>query len=106
MVETVKVLVFPPSLSSMRVMIALEEVRCPYSVETVDLFQWEHLRPEHLRLCSLGSVPVMDTVQGEPLVGEKMLQAVQEMGEGRGMVKLFPDGELGIKIISHKKYDE
>ena len=38
-------------------------------------------------------------VQGEPLVGEKMLQAVQEMGEGRGMVKLFPEGELGKNII-------
>ena len=97
-------MVFPPSLSSMRVMIALEEVRCPYTLETVDLFQWEHLRPEHLRLSPLGSVPVMVTVQqGEPLVGEKMLQAVQEMGEVRGVVKLFPDGEMGKKIVINKK---
>ena len=106
MSDCVKVLVYPPSLSSMRVMIALEEERCPYSVETVDLFQWEHLRPEHLRLSPLGSVPVMVTVQGEPLVGEKMLQAVQEMVEGRGMVKLFPDGELGKKIVINKKYNK
>ena len=104
MSDPVKVLVFPPSLSSWRVMIALEEVRCPYTVETVDLFQWEHLMPEHLRLSPLGSVPVMVTVQGEPLVGEKMLQAVQEMGEGRGMVKPFPEGELGKNIIRREKY--
>merc|ERR1712129_680790 len=75
-------------------MVALEEVGCLYSVETVDMFQWEHLMPEHLRLSPHGTVPVLVTLQGEPLLGEKLLQSVQEMGDGKAMVKLFPDGEL------------
>ena len=93
--DPVKLVVFPNSLSSWRVMVALEEVGCLYSIETVDMFQWEHLMPEHLRLSPLGNVPVLVTLQGEPLLGEKLLQSVQEMGDGRAMVKLFPDGELG-----------
>ena len=97
MSDMVKVLVFPNSLSSWRLLIALDEVGCQYSVESVDLFHWEHLEPQHLRLSPLGSVPVMVTMQGEPLVGEKMLQAVQGMGSGRSLVKLFPEGEEGKK---------
>jgi len=99
MSDRVKVVVFPNSLSSWRVMIALEEVRCIYSMETVDLFQWEHLMPEHLRLSPHGTVPVLVTLQGEPLLGEKMLQAIQEMGEQGAKVKLFPDGELGSNVL-------
>ena len=95
MSDMVKVLVFPNSLSSLRVLIALDEVGCKYSVETVDLFQWEHLTPNHLRLSPLGTVPVMVTTMGEPLLGEKMLQAVQGMGTGRSLVNLFPEGEEG-----------
>jgi len=91
--------VFPNSLSSLRVLIALDEVGCQYSVETVDLFQWEHLTPNHLRLSPLGTVPVMVTTMGEPLLGEKMLQAVQGMGNGRSLVKLFPDGEEGSNVL-------
>ena len=67
MANMVKVVVFPHSLSSWKVLIALEELECPYSVEQVDMFQWEHLKPEHLRLSPLGSVPVMVTVRGSPL---------------------------------------
>ena len=91
MSDTVKVLVFPPSLSSWRVMIALEEVRCPYLVETVDLFQWEHLRPEHLRLCPLGSVPVMVTVRtgGAPGRGEDAAGCPGD-GGGEGDGQAFP----------------
>ena len=99
MTNMVKVVVFPHSLSSWKVLIALEELECPYSVEQVDLFQWEHLKPEHLELSPQGSVPVLVTLQGEALVGEKMLQAVQEMGEGRGVVRLFPAGEEGKTVI-------
>ena len=93
--DMMKVLVSPHSLSSWRVLIAMDEAGCQYSVETVDLFQWEHLTPQHLRLSPLGTVPVMVTVQGEPLHGETMLQAVQEMGGSRSMVNLFPVGEEG-----------
>jgi len=99
MSDMVKVLVFPNSLSSWRLLIALDEVGCQYSVESVDLFHWEHLEPQHLRLSPLGSVPVMVTMQGEPLVGEKMLQAVQGMGSGRSLVKLFPEGEEGSDVV-------
>ena len=97
--DMVKVLVFPNSFSSWRLLIAMDEVGCQYSVETVDLFQWEHLAPQHLRLSPLGIVPVMVTRQGEPLVGEKMLQAVQDMGTGRSLVKLFPEGEEGKELL-------
>ena len=97
MSDMVRVLVFPNSLSSWRLLIALDEVGCQYSVESVDLFHWEHLEPQHLRLSPLGSVPVMVTMQGEPMVGEKMLQAVQGMGSGRSLVRLFPEGEEGKK---------
>jgi len=95
----VKVVVFPNSLSSWRVLIALEEMECAYTVEEVDLFKWEHLRPEHLRLAPLGSVPVLVTLQGVPLLGEKMLQAVHAMGDGRRAVRLFPAEEDGANVL-------
>ena len=45
-----RIIVFPYSLSSWRLQIMLEELGLSCNVEKVDMFQWEHLQPSHLRL--------------------------------------------------------
>jgi len=99
MAEPLKVLIFPNSLSSWRLLISLEELGLQYNIENVDLFNWEHLQPDHLRCSPLGSVPVLVTPEGEPLLGEQMFRAVQNLSPRSSSVRLFSDEELDSSVV-------
>jgi len=50
----------------------MEELGLSCNVEKVDMFEWEHLQPSHLRLSASAAVPVLVTEEGRPLTGENI----------------------------------
>lgn len=100
-------IVFPQSLSSWRLQIMLEELGLSCNVETVDIFNWEHLQPTHLRLSPTASVPVLVTVEGRPLTGEDIFHYLQTLQTSQLPSCVFPRGELGSQAIKfYKKLEE
>jgi len=96
-----RIILFPGSLSSSRLDIMLKEleVGVPESkVDVVDIFNWENLEPNHLRLSSTGSVPVLVTVEGVPLTGENIYQHLNQM-KTAGPVCVYPrESEMKVKV--------
>ena len=65
-----RLLVFPGSLSSWRALIVAEELQVKVKVETVNMFLWEHLKPEHLALAPQGTIPTLVLPTGRSLIGQ------------------------------------
>ena len=65
-----RLLVFPGSLSSWRALIVAEELQVKVNVETVNMFLWEHLKPEHLALAPQGTIPTLVLPTGRSLIGQ------------------------------------
>lgn len=65
-----RLLVFPGSLSSWRALIVAEELQVKVNVETVNMFLWEHLKPEHLELAPQGTIPTLVLPTGRSLIGQ------------------------------------
>ena len=65
-----RLLVFPGSLSSWRALIVAEELQVKVAVETINMFLWEHLKPEHLALSPRGTIPTLVLPTGRSLIGQ------------------------------------
>ena len=65
-----RLLVFPGSLSSWRALIVAEELQVKVNVETVNMFLWEHLKPQHLALAPQGTIPTLVLPTGRSLIGQ------------------------------------
>ena len=84
-----RIIVFPYSLSSWRLQIMLEELGLSCNVEKVDMFQWEHLQPSHLRLSpSVRSLLRYSHLTAPPL-SRRPSQSWSLRRAGRSLVRTF-----------------
>ena len=119
-----RVILFPWSLSSWRLEIMMAELGLTSNVEFVDMFEWEHLQPHHLRLsptvsdmtsgwrCSVrylkAAVPVLVTEEGRPLTGEDIFTFLQDQPTSHPTACVFPRGDLAASQVKkfYKKLED
>ena len=47
-----------------------EELQVKVAVETINMFLWEHLKPERLALSPRGTIPTLVLPTGRSLIGQ------------------------------------
>jgi len=88
-----RLLVFPGSLSSWRALIVAEELQVKVAVETINMFLWEHLEPEHLALSPQGTIPTLVLPTGRSLIGQELLEGLQQLSSTTSPGVCFKDGQ-------------
>jgi len=88
-----RLLVFPGSLSSWRALIVAEELQVKVKVETVNMFLWEHLKPEHLALAPQGTIPTLVLPTGRSLIGQELLEGLQQLSSSTSPGVCFKGGQ-------------
>jgi len=86
-----RIIVFPFSLSSWRLEIMMEELGLSCNLEKVDMFEWEHLQPSHLRLSASATVPVLVTEEGRPLTGDEIFHYLQSVSTSQSVARPSSD---------------
>jgi len=107
--ELPRLLVFPGSLSSWRALIIAEELQVSLKVEVVNLFLWKHLESSHLALAPQGSLPVLVLPTGRSLVGQELLEGLQQLSSSPAPGISFKNGkqwterleEVSIGALTH-----
>jgi len=92
-----RLMIFPNSISSNKLLIMMEElgIVCD-NQETLDIFNWENLSLNHLRLSSKGSVPLLVKSSGQPLEGAEIfdfLHDVAASSRSSNSVCVYPSNE-------------
>jgi len=97
--ELPRLLVFPGSLSSWRALIVAEELQVAVRIEVVNLFMWKHLEPSHLAISPLGLLPVLVLPTGRPLLGQDLMEGLQQLSSSTSPGISFKTGEKWIEKL-------